>query len=361
MRLLSSTTPYRWDCFGDGSDGGCIIYNDSFLCADREYNFTNLVVCDGATLRFWGQWVPRIKVRWCLFNFGTIDTRGMTYVWECNMVDSNTGCTIENKYCCSQYVNSLSNWCWKWWGSSAQNWCNWVTNCWWAWWNGIWCGCSAWWSAVGYNWWEWWCGVWYWSQYWYWWGWWGWYVSGNWGKWGEAKYTASNDYNGYARAWNWGNWWCWWDGWEACANWNSAAAIWNWWVWGNWYVCGGRWWDSRTSWSYGIACWGNWWDAITNVYWLYIEARIVVNNIIDSSGWKWWDWWCGNGNTWCWGNWWRWWCGGQVVMVYNKLREWGCVKVNWWCGWCGWYGRDRTWNNWANWINGYVVCKQIDL
>lgn len=172
--------------FGTGNDGDCIVETDEIWDVSRQYEFNNLTICSGATLRFCGNWIARIKVRCCLDNQWVIDMR-RPYVPSCSYLDEVSGCCLINAA-----HNWDNDWVWKWWCGTHSccwhwyGWCDWEDANNGHWWNGgDWAsnpgtGCPYDWLNWG-NWWGWKCGLdgWWWGGWWYW--------TGNW--------------------WNWGNWW----------------------------------------------------------------------------------------------------------------------------------------------------------
>lgn len=362
MRLLSSTKPYLWTAFWDGSDGDCIIENDSFLCANREYNFRNFIVCSWAKVRFEKQWVPTIKVRGMLINEWVIDMRGGEITWNCSITNANVGTISNSSYDWWPY-------CWGcWWPYSEVDngcvscpwcpWCPWTSLCGgygWAW-----AYCYDNWCAPDwYNWWNWW----WWSSAYYrggaGWGWgWGGGRFGNWWDWGRGGYetmpSPEPTWNGWY-GWNGAPRWCWGDGASS-----DKTAPWNWWngyEWGaGWYWYCVMWWN----WWLGVVlgwawwCWyrrdgGMGWNAVNNMFGLFISARKFVNCWTICS--KWWDWWAG-WPSYChtWWKWWNWANGWCIAIIYwERFSNSGTIDVS--GGKWGKWGKGTYWVDGANWVD----------
>ncbi len=367
--------------FWNASDWDCVVEAwNHFREANKVYNFRNLTICEGACIRFEGEWVPQIKVYDHYINNGVIDTRAW-YKKTCACWKQI--CFWKN--CCASGDNSDNNcivpwtfWCWwlwmVWWRTTEATWtwrvqgCQWCCASWscgWAWWKG-WdnysycCNCRNEW-APGCQWdwengWAWWHWEWYhvlsWGDCLWWWGWgWGWawrfWNGWNWwvgwsGWWTPALWT----YWG-ANGWCWGNswlWWCWGTGWQWWT-WTSPTYWWKGWTWGCWYI-GWNWWLWWTTW-YTSSCWGyycRWWHGWNWNCWVICWWN-------GWSGWRWrWAWACG----------WAWW--NALTNIYWLIMNvrcacWtGCIRA---CGWSwgnGWGASTNSqcwtwWNGWngANW------------
>ena len=398
------------DCwFWDWSDWDCVITQNTFLCANCDYNFRNLTICSWVLVRFEWQGVPRINVQRKFCNLWTIDLRWWTFVWACSKTDWLTGCSVWNNACAVCY-NAMCWWCWWswWWGYwSWTSWANASWNSWWAWWNwGCWyewhyCRCWSYWTveqwncwspAVWCNGWKW--GKWYWPASWEcdcwtiigydWWGWWGWgwapYGNGWdwWNAWAAGWYGCFRGCwgNGW-NSWIWWTGWKWGDGWNWTWNCNNWFISWNGWNWGNGYIGWNGWrnaasnyhgsWNAWHGWKW-IICWWQWadriehdymingcsrawngWMAINNMYWLIIHACEYYNYCIMAKGWDWWRWW--DAPNWQWSSSWSRW---------NTWGYWGC-GANGANGWHisvayikllqGWTVNVSKWLWWRWWYN----------
>ena len=390
--------------FWNASDGDCVMEAwDHFLCADTVYNFRNLTICEWACVRFVWQWVPQIKVYDHYINNGVIDTRAwfQKTCWCSKCIvfwNSWTVCDNNKDNAC---ITPYKGW---WVGSGWRNnaccWCGWSASAWgdgWMW------GCSnchvrwwpeAWWPA---DWENGWCG-WAWEPQcwkcneapWGWGGWgWGGWMFGNgwkWGRWGQWNQTsdyrrAGSNWWQWWNSWLFGCWGCWGDGWWGYWGWQWWAG-WCWyigWMWGRWgstaLNCGMCAWKSWNGWDWIITWWKgwllwywgcytypqgwNWWNALTNIYWLLINARCVEWSwCIRACGWTWGDGWSMDTacDSWvyfgCWWNGWNGWDWGQVIYAYmHWTPETICVNGwAWGCGWCwGWCRSAKCWVDWSPW------------
>lgn len=376
----------KW--FGSGCDWDCVITEDTFLCACKEYEFNNLTINQWVLVRFEWAGTPTIRVKRKFCNMWTIDLRWWTFVWACSETDVYTSTVIANNSDCASY-NAMCFGCWwaGWWGCA---WWNATTGQWWDWWNAT-NGCysvaptchdwfNGWngaeWESCARNnrqchswWWGWWRYTWNWGNWWYWssWStsdnysmdWWQWWAGGNgwiWWRWWDWGHWG----NGYASApsWNWWNGYIGWDGWDVswgrdCMHrWGTG----NWW---NWIIQWWKWWGSFKTWSR----WWQWGNAINNMYGFRLYACEVWNCIICA---KWWIWWAGGCNTmpasytsWGW-NWGCWANGWKVFIWYFRWIIEGTVDVSWWQWGCGW-AACGSWNAgspWADWTAGVkTICK----
>lgn len=371
------------DCwFGDWSDWDCVITQNTFLCANCDYNFKNLTICKNVLVRFMWAWTPRINVQRRFCNMWTIDLRWWTFVWACSKVDWITGCTVSNNACSTCY-NAMCYGCWWAWWSWYTNWTAWAnatTSWWWVWWNG---GCwlswnvryiwnyewreeytcspwACWWSA---NWNNGWCGWVGWSAWWdaycwyypqgrWWGGWWGgwwWYFEWNWWDWWAPWYAVYNVCR-YSNWWNWWNGWIWWKGWKWWWPWTALHNYcsfsycynngWNGW---NWYI-GWDWWRWDDMLCY--AHW-NWWNGWRWVVCWWNGADSWKSNSNRPNNFHAWNWWqainnmywlilhaceyyncCIMAKGW---DWWRWW----NAIASDWSWQWSTHWASWWCGWCG--------------------------
>ena len=334
--------------FGTGADGDVVISQDTFLDAGCEYNFNNLTILEWVTVRFQGVGTPTINV-WNNFkNFGTIDMRA-PYLQA--RTDSQTDHWLHNWTAVANQSDSLT---WI-----ASEW--WLYNGWaWWWWTSAWSDASDGhggngWSGAPYDWINGWAG---WTSGSYWTG--GWWAFGMWTGW-----RGWNGSCGWWNGWNWFYGWRWWDvtmrsrfdgGWWA--GWKWVIRWWNagWWT---------GWCDYNTLWNGG--------DAITNVYWLHLNARNIWNNLVDASGWD-----GGNGWIYYW-SWTSWWCapsgwnggnganGGQILVSYDTIHEQWCFDVSGWKGWIGakmWFSSESYWiyeqPNGTDWTAGWVVFRSLN-
>ena len=386
-RQSAIDTAYRTKFWGlawfwNWSDWDCVISEDTFLDAWREYNFRNLTICPDVLVRFEGAGVPTINVRDKFCNLWTIELKA-PYVNSASILECWCSCWKE-------VCNNPTDWgacCGgAWWkpADTAQwtywcDWCPWTETSWWYWWDTIWC---CWKPPVWLDWWRWAssCSTYYWN----WWGgggWWGWRYWNGWDWWNAWRSYCSNGSNWW-NGWNSWLYWTWWKGWlwgTVCEETNMGCS-WNWWNWYYWW----RWWDWR--WEWRAWCWWCWiiewwrwwdaddikwdawcwWNAVTNVYWFHLNARCIYNYCVNAKGWTWWTWW-----DWYWKNcetwfargcpWWKGANGWQMVVTYCKMIEEGCFDVSGWEGWLwwrtyaceSWYEcqkhRAKSWTNWTNW------------
>lgn len=334
--------------FGTGADGDVVISQDTFLDAGCEYNFNNLTILEWVTVRFQGVGTPTINV-WNNFkNFGTIDLRA-PYLQA--RTDSQTDHWLHNWTAVANQSDSLT---WI-----ASEW--WLYNGWaWWWWTSAWCDASDGhggngWSGAPYdgiNGWAGWTSGSYWTG--------GWWAFGMWTGW--AGWTGSC---GWWNGWNWFYGWRWWD--------VTMRSRFNGWWWAGWkWVI--RWWDAGWwVWSCDYTEMWNGGDAITNVYWLHLNARNIWNNLVDASGWD-----GGNGWIYYWSgtSWWyapSGWNGGngangwQILVSYDTIHEQWCFDVSGWKGWTGgkiWFSSETYWRyeqpNGTDWTAGWVVFKSLN-
>ena len=342
-------TKYWWLAwFGDASDGDLVITEDTFLDASREYNFNNLTICANATLRFCWLWVPTINVRNNFKNYWTIDMRA-PYLQARNTELTDHRLFKNDKV--SNKTDDLTQlwtewWFYKWWSGAGWT-ASWSDASDWHGWNG--------WSGGAYDWingwngwtsWSFWTGGWWW--FWMWKGWNGWTGACGW-------------WNG----WNWFYWWQWWNVTQR-TRFNGG-----WWAGGLWVI---RWWDAWWwVWSCDHTEMWNWWNAITNVYWLHLNARNIWNNLVTA---KWWD--GGNGGIYyrSWTEWWyapSWWNGWnganwwEIMVSYDTMHQQWTFDVSWWKGWIGgkiWFSSESYWKyeqpNWTDWTAWRVVFKNLN-
>ena len=157
---------YWWNAwFWTGADWDCVIENDTILCADCEYNFNNLTICENATVRFCWNWVPTINVRNNFKNFWIIDLRAP-------FLDARNTCEDDCRlfgWCCVENQTEDLSWiwdewwlyCWNGWWCQASDWhwwdwwCNWTCYDWINWWNG-WTVPTGYCSRSTWSWWWWW-------------------------------------------------------------------------------------------------------------------------------------------------------------------------------------------------------------
>ena len=348
--------------FWNGSDWDCVISEDTFLDAWREYNFRNLTICPDVLVRFEWAGVPTINVRDTFRNCWIIELKA-PYVPDCSI--------LENRCITWKSVNNI---CTDWWpccggkgwarqsscgGSSGCDWCPWTETSWWYGWDAYW---STWCAPDWLNGWMWanWC----YQLRWSWWGWgwwWGWRYW-NWWRWwnGGKSYCpsgASKWWDGW-NSWLYGTGWTGWTGWSICEdswwgpgwNWWSGYYGWEWWIWRadvwwksswDWWCWVIEWWKGWDAWCNKQSCGWNWWNAITNVYWFHLNARCIYNYCVNSRGGKGWvggNWDGSNCDTW-YAKWWKWWNGangGQMIINYCCMFEEWCFDVRGGEGWLWW-------------------------
>ena len=383
--------------FGDASDGDCVITEDTYLDASREYNFNNLTICENATVRFEWSGVPTINVRNNFKNFGCIELKA-PFVSNDTMTDCRLEqwCQVCNQKCDWWMCQGWTGWCdgkrsdcwssaWPW-----QTWCPWTSSSggvggdwWWSSW--------SWWQPTGENGWNGWNGA---CAYGWWWGgggwWWWWWRFGNWWNGWNWWYTDqqvwwSNGWNGWNSGMYWTGW-KWWRGWSVYYSWWRWTA-WNGW---NWYIwwCGGDWnaeWNTWNGWCGVIVWWHGWnawwnkwwngwrgWNAITNVYWFHLNARNIWNNCVNARWWnggEWWNWSWSSCNT-RYAQGWPWWNGAngwQIIVSYDCMHEQWCFDVRggeWWLGgWTyakeDWYPQPHRVSSWSAWTDWRVVFKTV--
>ena len=384
--------------FGDASDGDCVITEDTYLDASREYNFNNLTICANATVRFEWSGVPTINVRNNFKNFGCIELKA-PFVSNNTMTDCRLEqwCQICNQKCDWWMCQGWTGWCdgkrsecyssaWPW-----KTWCSWTASSGGAggdWWWSSW----SWWQPTGENGWNGWNGA---CAYGWWWGgggwwWWWWRFWNGWNGWNwwytDQQVSWSNGWNG----WNSGMYWTGWKWWR------GGSVYYSWWRWTawngwNWYIwwCGGDWnyeWNTWNGWCGVIVWWHGWnawwnkwwngwrgWNAITNVYWFHLNARNIWNNCVNARWWNGGEWWNGswsNCDTWF-AYWWQWWNGAngwQIIVSYDCMHEQWCFDVRggeWWLG--GWtYACKGSWiprpsreSSGSAWTDWRVVFKMV--
>ena len=318
---------YWWNAwFGDASDGDLTITTSDlderwnyFLCADKEYNFNNLTICEWVTVKFEWNGVPTINV-WDTFrNYGVVELKA-PFVSNTSQLDHwlASGTTICNQktdwwICCGWDGWKGEDWRDCGWNYKWCCWCPWTATCGWDGWQGGWytgsCSCCAqpWTPAIwldggnGGRWW-WFYAPWWWGG-----GWGGGWWWRYWNGWNGGNGWYTDQQTSWATWWNGGNSWLygtWWKGWTW---WCVYSAWWRWWAWKgwNWYYgwCGG---DSTYEWYAwdgwcGVMVWwhgGNatsnradwaWkgWNAITNVYWFHLNARNIINTCINHFIFEW--------------------------------------------------------------------------
>ena len=367
-------TKYWWNAwFWNASDGDFVITTSDldehwyfYLGASREYNFNNLTICPGVTVRFLGSGVPTINVRNNFKNFGCIELKA----WFVSN-SSQTDCRLERgcEICNGNTDRGLYQG-WRWW-AGGWNWSQgqagspWSFTSGWAGWTG-WQGCP-WNPADWMNGWK--GGCWKSSNNcnggWWWWGGGGWWLYWNGGDWWDGWF------NGLSQTYGW-EWWKGWNSWLFGRAWNGGA---EWWAhsWNGWkggdgwdWRIGGDWYSvwSRTSdqagvgwkwilqgWTGWSASWSYYWwnggDAITNVYWFHLNARNIWNNYVDA---RWWNGWTG-GATDYWQSWngWNGANGWQMIISYDTIHEQGCFDVRGGCGGEPWHVRRPScwWTSWS--------------
>lgn len=398
--------------FWNASDWDCVVEAwNHFRCADHVYNFRNLTICEGACIRFEGEWVPQIKVYDHYINNGVIDTRAW-YKKTCACWKQV--CFWKN--CCASGDNSDNNcivpWMyWVWWCGcdswATIHWCSWCCASWDMWWYGwkgwdwyiAWNVCNPWWAwwandwCNGWTWWYW--GSWPWASCWsgwtgWGWGWWGWawrFWNGwawwhGWTGWWNYNYRTRAWWNGWVwwNSWLWWRWWtgwvwwtnwpseiwwCWWNGWcwyigwngwtwwnTAWQSWRNWSAWWTGWNWGCWVIC---WWNGWNSWCWNCAScwthhWWNWWNALTNIYWLIMNVRCASwTGCIRACGWTWWNGWT---TPWWWRfAWYGWngWNGANWWQVIYAYMHWTpeTICVNGWAWGC--WGSWNWYCDWTDW------------
>ena len=361
--------------FGDASDGDCVITEDTYLDASREYNFNNLTICENATVRFEWSGVPTINVRNNFKNFGCIELKA-PFVSNDTMTDCRLEqwCQVCNQKCDWWICQGWTGWCdgkrsdcwssaWPW-----QTWCSWTASSggvggdwWWSSW--------SWWQPTGENGWNGWNGAcaygWWWGGGGWWWWWWRFWNGWNGGSWWytDQQVSWSNGWNGWNSGMYWTGW-KWWRGGSVYYSWWRWTA-WNGWNWYYWW-CGGDWnsqWNTWNGWCGVIVWWHGWnawwnqgwngwrgWNAITNVYWFHLNARNIWNNCVNARWWNGGEWWNGSWSscdTWF-AYWWQWWNGAngwQIIVSYDCMHEQWCFDVRggeWWLG--GWtYACKGSW------------------
>lgn len=376
-------TKFWWVAwFWNGSDWDCVISEDTFLDAWREYNFRNLTICPDVLVRFEGAGVPTINVRDKFCNLWTIELKA-PYVNSASILECWCSCWKE-------VCNKPTDWgacCGgAWWANGWCVWEPWTETSWWKWWGVI--DWTEWWEPDWLNWWEW--------AYptnrcnWYWWGWGGWWGWRYWNGWTGWRWWYCWVQTSWWKWWNGWNSWLYWTGWTGWRAWGaySAWSSWYWWNWWNWYYWW-YWWDGWNCWyAWNWWCWiiegwhwwnacGDyaqpwcWWNAITNVYWFHLNARCIFNNCVNARGWNWGEWWNWSGSSCnyhftCGCPWWNGADWGQMIVTYCKMIEEGCFDVNGWDGWlwgrtyaCLWTDcprpmRMQSWTGGANWRK--VMC-----
>lgn len=389
-------TAYNTKCggnagFGTGADGDCVITEDTFLCANREYNFNNLTICPNVLVRFEWSGVPTINVWDKFINCGCIELKA-PYVSNTSQIDCwlEKGCTICNQYtnwgaCCGG-AGGCNN---TWWVSGCP-WCPWNSTTWWYGWAGgdwtPWCPptwCNGWtWACPKNccNWYGWWWGGWWAWRYWN--GWTGGHGGFYWQQWDWSHWWDGGNSGLYWTWWTGGVWWwvySWWIRWIAWKwwNWYFGGKWWNWWSrWTPWaWWCGViKWWDGGDAgWNQSCNGW-TWWNAITNVYGFHLNARNIWNNCVNA---RWWNGW--NGGNGCWSSCdtrfaygWAGWNGangGQMIISYDCMHEQGCFDVRggeWWlggwtyaCKW-EWIPRPSREASWTDWTNGWAVFRSVN-
>ena len=385
-----------WDYwYWTGCDWNCVVDWIVYLEADKIYKFCNLTICEWGCIRFINEWLPQIYVKENFINNWVLDLRGWMYVWECSL----TRCwkTICNKHCLSEYEALCFGCGWDWWYWIMWRWCTGCDResliCWWQWWKGWscwtnWCSadwCNGW---KGWTWWDNWCQ-------WQGWGWgWGWWDFWNWGKgwtWWYGWWWRTNWWRwlwwSWGNAWIFGRWWDWWDAWSWCNYWWTDWWGWVWWkgwngwIWWTWWVGDNGWWWNAWSywfqWGKGwdwwdwIVCWGNgWWGngncgwnwgkAITNMYALFLSAKIICN--YWDICWEWGKGWNGWYGTWycscyCQRKWWDWgcgWNGWDILTISEDYAVFWNITVAWGCGWT--WGTSNYWSTWSAWANWTAWC-----
>lgn len=391
-RQSAIDTAYRTKFWGvawfwNGSDWDCVISEDTFLDAWREYNFRNLTICPDVLVRFEGAGVPTINVRDTFRNCWIIELKA-PYVPDCSI--------LENRYITWKSVNNI---CTDWWpccggkgwerqsscgGSSGCDWCPWSETSWWYGWNAYWC---AWCAPDWLNGWRWanWC----YQLRWSWWGWgwwWGWRYW-NWWRWwnGGKSYCPSGAWKWWDgwNSWLYGTGWTGWSGWSICEdswwgpgwNWWNWYYGWEWWIWKadyglksswDWWCWVIEWWKGWDAYCNKQSCGWKWWNAITNVYWFHLNARNIYNYCVNARGGQGWlggDWDGSDCTTWyaCWWKWWNGANGWQMIINYKCMFEEWCFDVRGGEGWLwgrtyaceSWYPtkkhRAQGWEKWNDW------------
>lgn len=345
-------TKYWWIAwFWTGADGDVVIEEDTFLDATREYNFRNLTIKAGVTVWFEWHGVPKINVRDTFRNEWTINL-----LWVKNLCsttpNSYTDKRLENWTIVSNKFESSAVFTEPWrhfggsWSQNGETATVWKGGDWW-WnpWSAVWVNGGAWldkiwsWTTDG-GWWWWWAylfGTW-WKG---WLGatWWNWYIGGLW-WWSKYQWSWTPYQRVTGTGWRW---------------------LLRWWNWWSWY-----WWsDYNYLW--------NWWSAISNMYWLHLNARNIRNNRILAKGGDWWNagemiigasssYWAYNWNGWNWAPWW------QVLISCDTILQQWTIDVRGWVGWTHWRrrfssgstARRDTWSNGTNGADWRLVIKSIN-
>lgn len=311
--LFDSSTMWTDKFFWNWSNWDLIITSWTYNLAVWEYNYSNVIIKEWATLNITWTWTTLIKVNNLFENNGTLK----------------------------------ADWIWNTWSFTLPNWTvlyPWSPGKWWNWWAG--------WNA-SINWIAYWWAGWTWSTSWYGWGGWGW---------------ASDSY------W-WGAWWTWWfPGWLWWAGrwwWAGWNAYWNAWQWANWnwwsfapqsWWLSGWWWWSKSNWAWAgwWAWWVKWWDwwivviYANKVWWSWIVSLKWLN------WWVWWNWGAWNSDSswpgWWGGGWGGWGWGWLSVIVYNSDYSWYNYQLTawtwwaWWTAWSFWWSVAWTvWDPWSIW------------
>lgn len=386
-RQSAIDTAYRTKFWGvawfwNGSDWDCVISEDTFLDAWREYNFRNLTICPDVLVRFEGAGVPTINVRDKFCNLWTIELKA-PYVSDSSILENRciTWKTICNKTndwgaCCGGAGGTVPTCD----AHKGYDGCPWTADSWWY--GGgsycrCWPFCPIWWAPDWLNWWRWGDAAPATMGYWWGWGWWWGWRWWNWWRWWDGWRSDTC----LPRWWDWWNSWLYWTGWKGWEWWRECCHSerywysWNWWNGYYWW----EWWESYscyggvyawTGWKWVIKWW-TWWcarnccqssawqggDAITNVYWFHLNARNIWNNCVNARWWEWGKWWRWIGSVGCCALWWIGWDGAngwQMIINYRCIFVEWCFDVRWGAWWCGWYSSAtcsyaQSWKDWKDW------------
>jgi len=386
-RQSAIDTAYRTKFWGlawfwNGSDGDCIISEDTFLDAWREYNFRNLTICPDVLVRFEGAGVPTINVRDKFCNLWTIELKA-PYVSDSSILECWCSCWKElcNKptdwgACCGGAGGTVPTCD----AHKGYDGCPWTADSWWY--GGgsycrCWPFCPIWWAPDWLNWWRWGDAAPATMGYWWGWGWWWGWRWGNWWHWGMGWRSDTC----LPRWWDWWNSWLYWTGWKGWEWWRECCHSerywysWNWWNGYYWW----EWWESYscyggvyawTGWKWVIKWW-TWWcarnccqssawqggDAITNVYWFHLNARNIWNNCVNARWWEWGEGWRWIGRVGCCALWWIGWNGAngwQMIINYRCIFVEWCFDVRGGAWWRGWWSSAacsyaQSWEDWKDW------------
>ena len=200
-----------------------------------------------------------------------------------------TGSYMFNSFEASKCYGSPASWE-NGWAGGGWMW----RNVWW-WWDKLW-GWGGWWGWAwrfgnGWN-------GWYWAA--------GWWSTGSWAYWGWGGWSGWS-------SWLWGTGWTGWQGWAwwPTTTWWHGWNGWDWYYWGN-------------GWAWGTSSRQSWWN--TN------------HGGAGWNGWRWVIYWWRGWKPWYWCGWWQvWWNGWDAITNFYWLSinarcvSWtGCIRANWW-------------------------------